>query len=71
LPATKDVLTLPFAASPLGAEGMLLVPYWKPKAGTDYRADLAIIQAAVDDGTYTADEAEVARVKARADDFDI
>jgi hypothetical protein len=70
LPATKDVLTLPFAASPVGGEGLLLVPYWKPRAGTDYQADLATIQDALDTGIYTAEEAQAARVKALGDDFE-
>jgi hypothetical protein len=70
LDATKDVLTLPFAASIVGATGLLLVPYWKPKAGTDYAADLVTIQDAVNDGTYTEADAQAARVKALADDFD-
>jgi len=70
LPATKDVLTLPFAASPVGAEGLLLVPYWKPKAGTNYADDLATIQQALNNGTYTPEEAQAARVKALGDDFE-
>ena len=70
LPATKDVLTLPFAASPLGADGLLLIPYWKPKQGSDYAADLQTIADALANGTYTPAEAEAARIKALADDFD-
>ena len=70
LDATKDVLTLPFAATLSGAEGLLLLPYWKPNKGTDYQADLQVIQAAVNDGTYTQQEAVVARAKALSDDFD-
>jgi hypothetical protein len=42
------VLTLPFAASPVGTQG-LLVPYWKPKPSTNYDDDLQVIQAALDD----------------------
>jgi hypothetical protein len=64
------VLSLPFAASLLGAEGLLLVPYWKHKAGTDYAADLVVIQDALDDGTYSQEEATAARVKALADDYE-
>jgi hypothetical protein len=70
LAPTKDVLTLPFAASPIGAEGLLLVPYWKPKPGTDYADDLAVIQAALDDGTYSVEEAAAARLQALGNDFD-
>jgi hypothetical protein len=70
LAATKDVLSLPFAATLGGAEGLLLVPYWKPKAGTDYAADLVVIQDAVNDGTYSVEEATAARVKALADDYE-
>ena len=73
LPATKDVLTLPFAATNVGAEGLLLLPYWKPKVGTDYAADLKVIADAEVQGPpdgYTAQEATVARAKALADDFD-
>ncbi|MGI4871656.1 MAG: hypothetical protein ACRYFX_10810 [Janthinobacterium lividum] len=70
LAATKDVLTLPFAASPVGAESLLLVPYWKPKQGTDYAADLQVIADALANGNYNAAEAEAARVKALGDDFD-
>jgi hypothetical protein len=70
LAATKDVLSLPFAASLGGVEGLLLIPYWKPKAGTDYAADLVIIQDAVNDGTYSPEEAAAARVKALADDYE-
>ena len=70
LAATKDVLTLPFAASPMGAAGLLLIPYWKPKPGTDYQDDLAVIQAALDDGTYSPEEAKSARAKALGDDFE-
>jgi hypothetical protein len=70
LQATKDVLTLSFAASLVGAGGLLLIPYWKPKPGTDYADDLAVIQAALDDGTYSPEEAQAARVKALGDDFD-
>jgi hypothetical protein len=70
LDAKKDVLALPFAASPVGAGGLLLLPYWKPKQGTNYADDLAVIQAALDDGTYSAEEAEAARAKAFGDDFE-
>jgi hypothetical protein len=70
LDVAKDVLTLPFAATLAGAEGLLLLPYWKPKKGTDYLADLQVIQDALDDGTYSQAEAEAARAKALADDFD-
>ena len=70
LDATKDVLSLAFAASLVGAEGLLLLPYWKPKAGTDYAADLKTIQDAQDDGTYSKQEADAARLKALADDFE-
>jgi hypothetical protein len=70
LAATKDVLTLSFAASPRGAAGLLLIPYWKPKPGADYADDLAVIQAALDDGTYSPEEAQAARVKALGDDFE-
>jgi hypothetical protein len=70
LAATKDVLSLPFAATLGGAEGLLLVPYWKPKAGTDYAADLVVIQEAVNDGTYSVEEATAARLKALADDYE-
>ena len=70
LAATKDVLTLPFAASIVGAEGLLLLPRWKPKAGTDYQADLQVIADAQAAGTYSAAEAEAARVKALGDDYD-
>jgi hypothetical protein len=69
LDVSKDVLTLPFAATLTGAGGLLL-PYWKPKKGTDYQADLQVIQDAVNDGTYSTAEAEAARAKALADDFD-
>ncbi|MDJ0367388.1 hypothetical protein QMK33_19745 [Hymenobacter sp. H14-R3] len=70
LAATKDVLSLPFAASPVGEAGLLLLPYWKPKAGTDYAADLQVIADAQADGTYSAVEAVAARAKALVDDFD-
>ncbi len=70
LDTTKDVLTLPFAATLTGAEGLLLLPYWKPNKGTDYQADLQVIQDAVNDGTYTQQEAVVARAKALSDDFE-
>jgi hypothetical protein len=70
LAATKDVLSLPFAATLGGAEGLLLAPYWKPKAGTDYAADLVTIQDALDDGTYSKEEAAAARLKALADDYE-
>jgi hypothetical protein len=70
LAATKDVLSLPFAATMGGADGLLLAPYWKPKAGTDYAADLVVIQDAVTDGTYSQEEAAAARVKALADDYE-
>jgi hypothetical protein len=70
LAATKDVLNLPFAATPAGADGLLLVPFWKPKAGTNYAADLVVIQEAIDDGTYSVEEAEAARVKALADGYE-
>jgi hypothetical protein len=70
LAATKDVLSLPFAATLGGAEGLLLVPYWKPKTGTDYAADLVVIQDAVNDGTYSVEEATAARLKALADDYE-
>jgi hypothetical protein len=70
LAATKDVLSLPFAATLGGAEGLLLVPYWKPKAGTDYAADLVVIQDAVNDGTYSQGEAAAAQRKALADDYE-
>jgi hypothetical protein len=71
LDATKDVLTLPFAASTVGDAGLLLLPYWKPKAGSDYQADLQVIQEAVDEGTYSPEEAIAARAKLFADDFDV
>jgi hypothetical protein len=70
LDATKDVLTMPFAASPVGEADLLLLPYWKPKQGTDYQADLVVIQEAQNDGTYSAEEAQAARAKALVDDFD-
>ena len=70
LAPTKDVLTLGFAASPAGVVGLLLIPYWKPKPGTDYGADLAVIAQALADGTYTPAEAQAARTKALGDDFD-
>lgn len=70
LDTTKDVLTLPFAATLSGASGLLLLPYWKPNKGTDYQDDLRVIQEAEDDGTYTHDEAEAARAKALSDDFE-
>jgi hypothetical protein len=70
LAPTKDVLSLPFGATLGGASGLLLVPYWKPKAGTDYAADLVTIQDALDDGTYSKEEAAAARLKALADDYD-
>jgi hypothetical protein len=70
LAATKDVLTLPFAASPMGDSGLLLIPFWKPKTGTDYAADLEVIADARADGTYDDDEAQAARLKALVDDFD-
>ena len=69
LNATKDVLCLPFAATLLGAESLLL-PYWKPKASSDYAANLVVIQNAVNDGTYSEEEAQLARVKALADDYE-
>ncbi len=71
LDATKDVLTLPFAASVVGDAGLLLLPYWKPKAGSDYQADLQVIQDAQDDGTYSLAEAIAARAKLFTDDFDV
>ncbi|MGI4738496.1 MAG: hypothetical protein ACRYG7_25285 [Janthinobacterium lividum] len=74
LSAIKDVLTLPFAASPVGEAGLLLLPYWKPRAGTDYAADLEVIAQAVTDGPdyggYTQEEGKAARLKALADNFD-
>ncbi|MGI4864635.1 MAG: hypothetical protein ACRYFZ_11995 [Janthinobacterium lividum] len=70
LDVSKDVLTLPFGATVAGAEGLLLVPYWKPKQGTNYADDLAVIQAALDDDTYSAEEAAFARNKAMGDDFE-
>jgi hypothetical protein len=70
LDTTKDVLTLPFAATLPGASGLLLLPYWKLNKGTDYQADLKVIQDALDDGTYNQAEADAARAKALADDFD-
>ena len=70
LDATKDVLTLPFAATLSGAGGLLLLPYWKPNKGTDYQADLQVIQDALNDGTYNQADAEVARAKALSDDFE-
>ena len=74
LPATQDVLTLPFAATTVGADGLLLVPRWKPKLGADYAADLATIQEALDRGPdndgYTPQEAALQRTKALGDDFD-
>lgn len=38
--------------------------------GTDYAADLVVIQDAVDDGTYSQEEAAAARLKALADDYE-
>jgi hypothetical protein len=70
LEPTKDVLSLPFAATLVGAESLLLLPYWKPRAGTDYAADLKVIQDAVNNGTYSKEEAQLARVKALADDYE-
>jgi len=70
LAPTKDVLTLGLAASPAGAAGLLLIPYWKPKPGTDYLADLVVIDQAQADGTYSPAEAQAARTKALGDDFD-
>lgn len=71
---SKEVLTLPFAASPLGAQGLLLIPYWKPKPGSDYLADLAVIDDAERQGPanggYTAQEATAARIKALGDNFE-
>ena len=50
---------------------MLLIPYWKPKAGSDYQADLQVIQDAVDDGTYSPEEGIAARAKLFAGDFEV
>jgi hypothetical protein len=50
---------------------LLLLPYWKPKAGSDYQADLQVIQDAVDDGTYSEQEGIAARAKLFADDFEV
>jgi hypothetical protein len=49
--ATKDVLMLPFAADVIGDACLLLLPYWMSKVGSDYQADLQLIQDAIDDGT--------------------
>jgi hypothetical protein len=65
------VLTLPFAASVVGAAGLLLLPYWKPKAGSDYLADLQVIQEAQEEGTYSPQEAIAARAKIFVDDFEV
>lgn len=70
LAATKDVLGLPFAATLADAGGLLLLAYYKPKAGTDYAADLVTIQDALDDGTYSKEDASAAHVKALADDYE-
>jgi hypothetical protein len=65
------VLTLPYAATVVDDAGLLLLPYWKPKASSDYQANLQVIQVSVDDGTYSTEEGITTQAKLFADDFEV
>ncbi|UOR06245.1 hypothetical protein MUN82_03915 [Hymenobacter aerilatus] len=69
LDATKDVLTLPFAATPTGAAGLPLVPYWKKKDAVD-AAKLAEQKAIAADAKKSKLEREAARREVIALQYD-
>jgi len=69
LDATKDVLTLPFAATATGAGGLPLVAYWKKKEAVD-AAKLAEQKAIAADTKKSKLEREAARREATALQYD-